>query len=129
MGEVDIFSPAGNNRIRFYPGMNVFLKERQECFPHLWERVLLFSWRIAQERIASAFVAAGFAAGFLVFIFCPEPFTASWAMLADEAFLFEEWELVSFCWERFFNHEMSSAVVYCSGVYEFGEFKGFQTTS
>jgi hypothetical protein len=95
--------------------MPVLFKEGQECLSHLWQSILLFCRRVAKESVASAFVGAGFVTGFLRLVLRPKVFAAFLATLAREAFLLKEWQLVSFCWERFFNHEDASIVaeVYC----------------
>jgi hypothetical protein len=77
----------------------VFFEELEECFAHFGQRVRSLCGRVSEEGVEAAFVAAGFAACFLLLVLGPVVFAAFWAELPHEALLFEEWKRVLFRWK------------------------------
>jgi hypothetical protein len=75
--------------------MPVFLKEREERFPHFGKGELLFGCRVAQKSVESALVRARFAARLLIFVLSPKIFVALWTTFANKTFVFEEGKLIS----------------------------------
>jgi hypothetical protein len=104
VSKVNVFAPSSNNRVRLNACVPILFEEAEKRLPHLGQREAPLSCWVIDESVESAFVRAGFAAGFLILVLGPEPFTAFWTMLANEAFLLEEWEIVSFRRERFILH-------------------------
>jgi hypothetical protein len=56
---------------------------------------------VTYEGVTATFIAAGFAAGFHVWVLGPEEVATSGALFADKPFLFEEGQSVMFRWETF----------------------------